>query len=155
MALMGLFRKKRLPENSVDRIVVYKSRRVMHVFTAGRNVRTFRIALGRQPVGPKRQEGDFRTPEGLYHIEAKNSNSRFHKNLGISYPDATDRARAAALGLSPGGDIKIHGLRNGRGYRGRLHRLRDWTAGCIAVTNAEMDELYDAVPIGIPIEIFP
>lgn len=146
---------KKIPENSIDKIVVYKSRRIMQVFTGNELVKVYRIALGKDPVGHKCQEGDFKTPEGLYHINDKNPNSQFYKNLGISYPNEKDIENAQALGQSSGGDIKIHGLRNGRGYRGKLHLLKDWTAGCIAVTNSEMQVLYDAVPVGTPIEIYP
>ena len=96
-----------------------------------------------------------RTPEGTYTIHDKNPRSAFYLNLGISYPNEEDEAYAQQLGCSAGGAIKIHGLRNGSGWKGRFHRLSDWTAGCIAVTNAEMEELYRAVPIGTPITIYP
>lgn len=139
----------------IDSIVVYKSKRTMLVFANGSCLKTYKIALGKTPVGDKEFEGDNKTPEGVYSINAKNPNSSFHKNLGISYPDSMHIAAAQQQGRSAGGDIKIHGLRNGAGWIGSLHRLRDWTAGCIAVTDSEIDELFAAVEIGAKIEIKP
>jgi murein L,D-transpeptidase YafK len=107
------------------------------------------------PVGPKRCQGDNRTPEGTYRISGRNRHSSYHRSLRISYPDEGDRKRARALGCSPGGDIMIHGLPNGRGAIGALHRMYDWTAGCIAVTNPEIEEIWAAVPDGTEIEIRP
>lgn len=106
-------------------------------------------------AGPKRQEGDERTPEGLYRIDWRNPNSVAHLSLHISYPDAEDRARAGAAGVAPGGSIMIHGLPNGWGFLGALHRRLDWTDGCIGVTNAEMREIWALVPDGTPIRIAP
>lgn len=111
--------------------------------------------MGRSPVGDKAAEGDKRTPEGDYFVNGKNPGSGYHKNLGISYPNAEDRANANARGLSTGGDIKIHGIRNGMGFIGKFHRMFDWTAGCIAVTDEEIDELYENVKVGTPITILP
>jgi len=105
-------------------------------------------------LAPKEREGDGRTPEGRYKIEAKYVN-QYHKALRISYPDAEDRKRAAKLGVSPGGSILIHGLPNGKGYIGAAHRLYDWTLGCIAVTDEEIDEIWNLVPVGTPVEIRP
>lgn len=139
----------------IDRIEIFKSRRSMLVYEQDRLVRKYRIALGKQPVGPKRFEGDLKTPEGSYLINGRNSQSKFYKNLGISYPDALDVAYAERHGKSAGGDIKIHGIRNGQGWKGRFHRLRDWTAGCIAVTNREMDELFAEVADGAVVNIHP
>ncbi|MBD3582430.1 L,D-transpeptidase family protein [Flavobacterium selenitireducens] len=148
--------EKPLPENSkIDLVVVVKSRRIMQVFENGNLRKTYRIALGKNPVGHKQFEGDFRTPEGCYEIDGRNPNSKFHKNLSISYPNVNDLETAQRSGKQPGGDIKIHGLRNGRGYRSKLHLLRDWTAGCIAVTNREIDELFTAVMDGAEIRIEP
>ena len=110
--------EKRLPKNArIDAIIVWKSKRRMQVFENGKLLKTYRIALGKNPVGHKAIEGDGRTPEGSYRIDARSANSKFRKNLGISYPNRTDSENAEALGKSPGGDIKIHGLRNGRAYR--------------------------------------
>jgi len=129
-------------------IVVSKSDRRMYLVHHGRVLKRFRVDLGRAPAGPKRIEGDGRTPEGTYVIDRRNPDSRFHLSLGISYPSEDDRALAAAMGRPPGGDIFIHG-RNGRG--GRL----DWTEGCIAVTDREMEEIYAMVRVGTPITIHP
>lgn len=123
----------------------------MELWVGNRLVKTYRISLGKNPVGHKQHQGDGKTPEGLYYINAKNPNSQFHLNLGISYPNNEDRRNSS----DPGGDIKIHGLKNGNGFIGKFHRLLDWTNGCIAVTNEEMEELYEAVPIGTAIEINP
>jgi murein L,D-transpeptidase YafK len=118
-------------------------------------VRSYRIALGHNPVGPKRRAGDHRTPEGRYMIDEHNPDSAFHRSLHVSYPSAADMARAHAAGYSPGGDVMIHGTRNGVGWLDRLRLARDWTDGCIAVSDAEMDELYRVVPDGTPIDIRP
>lgn len=145
---------KKLPEGTViDRLVVHKGKRSMEAYSNGTLVKTYTIALGFDPTGHKAFEGDGRTPEGTYTINARNANSAYHKNLGVSYPNAADRAYAKALGKEPGGDIKIHGLRNGRGAIGKFHRWKDWTHGCIAVTDAEIDELFAAVKDGAVIEI--
>jgi len=138
-----------------DRVVVWKSKRQLELYANGRLVKSYVVALGRNPVGPKLQEGDKRTPEGLYAVESHNPRSSFHKALKVSYPSPTDRVAAAKRGVAPGGDIMIHGLRNGLGFIGRLHRRLDWTAGCIAVTNPEIEEIYRAVPDGTPVEIHP
>jgi len=138
-----------------DRVVVSKSKRQLDLYANGKLLKSYVVSLGRNPVGPKRQEGDKRTPEGLYAIESHNPRSSFHKALRVSYPSAADRLAAAKRGVAPGGDIMIHGARNGLGFLGRLHRRVDWTAGCIAVTNPEIEEIYRVVPDGTPIEIRP
>ncbi len=159
--VIGLIVYYLYPEDSlpadvkVEKLVVCKSKRKLHVYSDGNIVKTYRISLGKQPVGPKQFEGDKKTPEGIYYINDKNPNSRYHKNLGVSYPDKKDIEYAGKHGKSPGGDIKIHGLRNGTGFMNKFHHLKDWTLGCIAVTNKEIDELYNAVPIGTVIEIQP
>ena len=117
-------------------MVVSKKRREMVLLRGESVLRTYRIALGREPVGPKRQEGDGRTPEGRYVIDRRNSKSKYHLSLHISYPDAADVARAREAGVDPGGDIMIHGLKDG------VQRDGDWTQGCIAVTDEEMDEIW-------------
>ncbi|HEY1338700.1 MAG TPA: L,D-transpeptidase family protein [Bryobacteraceae bacterium] len=139
----------RLSTRKVDRIVVNKGRREMLLLRGESVVRSYRIALGREPFGHKVQEGDGRTPEGSYLIDRRNPRSAYHLSLHISYPNEADRARAAALGIDPGGDIMIHGLSNGERKEG------DWTRGCIAVTNEEMDEIWELVEDGTPIEINP
>ena len=145
---------KKLPAGTViDKLVVHKSKHTMEAYANGVLVKTYTIALGFSPNGHKEFEGDGRTPEGTYTINARNPKSAYHKNLGVSYPNAADRTYAEAHGKSPGGDIKIHGLRNGRGYIGKFHRWKDWTHGCIAVTDAEIDELFTAVKDGAVIDI--
>lgn len=136
-----------------DLILVDKSDRTLSLVKDGAVFRTYRIALGAHPHGHKLQEGDERTPEGRYEIDGRNAGSRFFRSLHISYPNATDRNRAAESGVSPGGDIMIHGMKNGFGWLGRLHRLVDWTNGCIAVTDEEMRDIWSAVATGTAIEI--
>jgi len=146
-----------LPKGSVvDKLVVYKSKRRMHAYGNGQLLKTYTVALGKDPVGHKQYEGDNRTPEGTYIINDRNPNSGYHKNLGISYPNVADIANAEKLGKPAGSAIKIHGLRNGSAaYINKFHHLKDWTAGCIAVTNSEIDELYAAVKPNAVIEIYP
>jgi len=155
--ILSILRKEKpLAQNAIiDSIVVWKSRRIMQVYQGNKLLKTYAISLGKRPIGPKVQEGDLRTPEGIYAINGRNPQSRFYRNLGISYPNQSDSENAAKLGKPPGGDIKIHGLRNGRGYRGKLHLLKDWTAGCIAVTNRQMDEIYQTVTPNALITIYP
>jgi murein L,D-transpeptidase YafK len=138
-----------------DRIVIEKVQRRLTLYQGGVELRSYRVALGSQPLGAKTSEGDGRTPEGIYSIDRRNPGSRYHLALHVSYPNAQDRARAAALGVSPGGDVMIHGLRNGLGWLGPLHRARDWTRGCIALTDAEVDEIARAAPDGTAVEIRP
>ena len=143
------------PPTEVDSILIEKAARRLTLMHAGSPVRSFSVSLGAQPQGHKEREGDERTPEGRYAIDARNPNSSFHLSLRISYPDAQDRARAAKAGVDPGGLIMIHGLPNGLGWFGPLHRLFDWTDGCIAVTNAEMDQIWQSVALGTPVVIEP
>ena len=138
-----------------DLLVVHKSTRHMDVYSHGVVLRSYAIALGHSPVGPKRRQGDHRTPEGRYIIDRHNPYSTFHRSLHVSYPSSADSTRALAAGYPPGGEVMIHGMRNGSGWLGRLHLVYDWTDGCIAVTDAEIDELYRIVPDGTPIEIRP
>lgn len=145
-----------LPAGAVaDRVVVDKSERALRLVRGGRVLKTYRVSLGGAPVGHKQREGDERTPEGRYVLDWRNPNSAMHRSLHVSYPDPADVARARAAGVPPGGDIMVHGIRDGLGWVGKLHRLVDWTDGCIAVTNREMDEIWRAVPDGTPIEIRP
>lgn len=139
----------------IDRLEVHKSARLLYAFSKDQRVAVYPIALGKQPLGAKQFEGDMRTPEGSYLIDGKNPDSDFHLNLGISYPSKTDLARAASAKQAPGGAIKIHGLKNGWGFVGRFHRWMDWTNGCIALTNAEVEELYKHVNVGVKIKILP
>ncbi len=140
---------------TIDKILVEKSKRELHVFSNEELIKTYNISLGFNPLGHKEQEGDGKTPEGIYYIDGKNPNSAYNKNLGISYPNVQDKKHADSLGVSPGGLIKIHGIKNGFGVFGSIIQTRDWTAGCIAVTNDEIEELFNAVAIGTPIEIRP
>lgn len=130
-------------------IVVSKRNRAMALMSGGTTLRSYRIDLGFTPDGHKTRSGDGRTPEGQYFIDRRNPRSEYFLSLGVSYPNAADIARARALGVRPGGDIFIHG-----GPRPGIDRSgRDWTAGCIAVSNAEMEEIWSLVPTGIPITI--
>jgi murein L,D-transpeptidase YafK len=138
---------------AVDRIVIDKSERRMWAYANGQPIRTFDVALGRDPVGDKQKQGDNRTPEGVYPVTAHNPESAFHLSLRLGYPTDEQRAAAEAAGIDPGGDIMIHGLPNGLGHIGPAHLARDWTAGCIAVTNEEIEWLYEAVAVGTPVEI--
>jgi len=133
----------------VTRIEVHKGSRMMYLLHHDEILESYGIELGFAPAGDKQVEGDGRTPEGRYVIDRRNPESEFYLSIGISYPNAQDIAEAAALGLPPGGDIFIHGTT--RPFRGR----DDWTAGCIAVTNAEMREIYAMVRDGTVIDIFP
>lgn len=138
-----------------SRVVVEKAARRLTLEREGRALARYAVALGADPVGQKEREGDGRTPEGLYTIDFKHPRSRYHLALRISYPDAQAREKASRAGVSPGSDIMIHGIRNGFGWLGPLHRERDWTDGCIAVTNAEIREIWSRVPDGTPVEIRP
>ncbi len=138
-----------------ERLVIEKKERLLTAWANGEPVRTYRVSLGGNPVGPKRIQGDQKTPEGVYRVDGKNPHSRFYKNLGISYPNAVDRKRAAALGKSPGGDIKIHGLGPEFEHLGTDQWKYDWTLGCIAVTDDEIDELYRHTDVGAVVEIKP
>jgi len=140
---------------TVDRLEINKDARRLLVVANGEAVKSYRISLGRAAQGAKDREGDGRTPEGTYVIDYRKADSAYHRALHISYPDPGDRRHAYELGVSPGGAIMIHGLPNGFGWIGRFHRLYDWTQGCIAVTDEEMDELWRAVPPGTPVEIRP
>lgn len=142
------------PPLKADRLLVEKSRHLLTLFSGDdRVLRRYRVALGAGGLGPKRRQGDARVPEGRYVIDWRNPNSAYHLALHVSYPDAADAARAAVRGENPGGDIMIHGLPNGFGVVGAPHHRLDWTAGCIAVTDAEIEEIWQAVPDGTPIEI--
>ena len=145
-----------LPKGTaIDRIVAEKSARRLSIFREGKQLKTYRVALGRNPIGPKQQEGDMKTPEGIYQIDYRNPHSDYHLALHVSYPSAEDISRAAERGVQPGFDIMIHGLPNGRGWIGAFHRRSDWTAGCIALTDAEIEELWRVTPDGTTIEIRP
>ncbi|CAH1668079.1 L,D-transpeptidase-like protein [Hyphomicrobiales bacterium] len=142
-------------DEQVSRVVVDKAARRLTLERDGRVLARYAIALGSDPVGQKQREGDGRTPEGVYFVDFKHPRSRYHLALRISYPDAQAQDAARRAGVSPGSDIMIHGIRNGLGWLNSLHRGRDWTDGCIAVTNAEIREIWARVPQGTPVEIRP
>ena len=142
-------------QHVVDMVVVIKHERALQLLSHGQAVKTYKVALGGEPVGPKQKQGDHRTPEGIYELDSRNAHSQFYKSIHISYPNQQDKTRAAAAHVSAGGDVFIHGLPNGYGAIGSAHRLRDWTDGCIAVTDSEMDEIWSLVKNGTPIEIKP
>jgi murein L,D-transpeptidase YafK len=144
-----------LKEEPADRIVIEKAARKIMLYRGPKVIRTYRIALGSHPTGKKQCQGDKRTPEGRYLIDGRNKSSRYHRSLHISYPSAVDRDHAKRLGCNPGGDIMIHGLANGYGWVGKLHTAYDWTLGCIAVTNQEIEEIWSLVPNGTPAVINP
>ena len=144
-----------LKKVTADRILVNKSDRRLHVIADGRVIRTYRISLGSQPVGDKIQRGDNKTPVGRYIVDWRNPDSRYHRAFHISYPNAADREDARRRGVDPGGMIMIHGLpdtadSDGDGYVGL-----DWTDGCIAMRNEEIDQLWELIPVGTPVEILP
>ena len=141
--------------SNVDRLMVYKRERKLVLLSQGKQVRSYKVALGGEPVGPKSRQGDHRTPEGIYTLDSRNPNSHFYKSFHISYPNAQDIASAKKLGVSPGGDIMLHGLPKEYAWVGKTHTLHDWTDGCVAVTNEEMDEIWKLVRVGTPIEIKP
>lgn len=138
-----------------DFIRVDKSQRRLELLRGGAVIRSYRVSFGANPRGHKQQEGDERTPEGRYLIDARNARSRFHKSLHISYPGAQDRAAARRRGVPPGGDIMIHGMPNGWGWAWLFLKPFNWTDGCIAVNDREMEEIWRAVPVGTPIAIKP
>ena len=156
VVIYNSYPEKKLPANAeIDYILVKKSDRQLLAYSKQKLLKTYQISLGDSPIGHKEYEGDEKTPEGVYTINAKNPNSGYHKNLGVSYPNTKDLEKAKLLGKDPGGDIKIHGIRNHIGFIGKFQRLFDWTNGCMALTNAEVDELYYAVKIGTKIDIRP
>lgn len=143
------------PDAVADRIQIRKAARELTLYRGGLVLKTYGVALGSNPDGHKEVEGDGRTPEGRYAISGRNPLSKYHLALRISYPSATDRTRAAKRGKSAGGDIMIHGLPNGYGFIGATHRLRDWTIGCVAVTDEEIEEIWRVVPDGCVVDIEP
>jgi len=144
-----------LASQPVERIVVYKSEHKLVVLAQGRVYRTYRIALGKSPHGAKLCQGDNRTPEGAYFVTQRMAESHYYLALHLSYPNPDDVVRAADSGCEPGGDIEIHGLTEGFGWVGERHLEHDWTNGCIAVTNREINELYHMVAVGTRVEIYP
>ncbi|MFO0751921.1 MAG: L,D-transpeptidase family protein [Thermodesulfovibrionales bacterium] len=138
-----------------DKILIEKKARRLTLIAKGRALKTYKIALGGNPNGPKERQGDNKTPEGTYIIDSRNRNSAYHLSLHISYPNEKDEKRAKELGVSPGGDIMIHGIKNGFTWVGDLHTNVDWTKGCIAVTDQEIEEIEKVAPNGTLVEIMP
>lgn len=142
-------------KGTADKILVEKQARRLTLMSKGEVLKTYRIALGGNPIGPKERQGDNKTPEGIYSIDARNKDSRYHLSLHVSYPNERDRKRARELGVSPGGDIMIHGIKNGFSWVGDAHAGVDWTQGCIAVTDEEIEEIGTLAPNGTTVEIRP
>ncbi len=143
------------PSARADRVVVLKHEHLMMLMKDGQVLKTYRVALGRGGIGPKERAGDNKVPEGVYRIVGRNAQSAFHLALRVGYPTPQQVQDARLRGVKPGGDVMIHGIRNGLGWVGPLQRYADWTKGCIAVTDREMDEVWRAVPDGTPVEIKP
>ncbi len=154
-ALEKKFLDYALRKGTVDRILIEKGARRLTLISQGEPLKTYKIALGGNPVGPKERQGDNKTPEGTYFIEGRNRDSKYHLSLRISYPNEKDRARAKELGAPPGGDIMIHGIKNGLSWVGDSHAGIDWTKGCIAVSDEEIEEIDRLVPTGTIVEIRP
>lgn len=145
-----------LPQGAqVNKILVLKSKRELVALSGSQVLKIYKVALGKVPVGAKQFEGDNKTPEGIYYIYDKNPGSKYHKNLGVSYPNIRDIANAKKAGKPHGGNIKIHGLPDNMAFAGRLQSMMDWTAGCIAMNNDDIDELYAHTAPGTDIEIRP
>jgi murein L,D-transpeptidase YafK len=142
-------------EPSVDLVRISKSEHKLQVISGGRVIHQFQIALGRNPKGPKTREGDGKTPEGRYTLDYKKTDSAFYKAIHVSYPNANDIAKAHAHNVAPGGQIMIHGQKNGFGLLSFITQHFDWTKGCIAVTNSDMDILWPLVKVGTAVEILP
>jgi murein L,D-transpeptidase YafK len=142
-------------DTGVDLVVVYKHDRRLVLLSQGKELRSYKVALGGEPNGPKTRQGDHRTPEGLYVLDSRNDHSHFYKAFHISYPNSKQVAAARKLGVNPGGDIMLHALPKGYAFLGKAQALHDWTDGCIAVSNEEMDEIWKLVRVGTPIEIKP
>jgi len=138
-----------------DLVVVRKAARRLELFRGNELLKTYTVSLGRHPIGTKTQQGDGRTPEGEYRLDYRNPGSSFHKALHISYPEPADIESARSRGVDPGGLVMVHGTKNGLGWLGRLYRAIDWTDGCVAVTNGEIDEIWRVVPDGTKIILKP
>jgi len=156
--LLGALSAESVPLGSnakADRLIVVKHERTLTLMSGSTVLKSYKVSLGSEPVGPKQRQGDHKTPEGSYSLDRRNPRSRFYRSLHISYPTPEQRTEFSKTKTDPGGDIMIHGLPNGFGWLGSLHRTLDWTDGCIAVTDQEMDEIWRAVDDGTPIEIRP
>ena len=148
--------KQPLPvKTAVDKVLIEKGKRRLTLLNNNTPVKSYEISLGMKPTGKKLEKGDDRTPEGVYTIDRKNLKSSYHRALHISYPNTEDKAQSKARGVSPGGDIMIHGLPNGEESYEFYQTKRDWTSGCIAVNNVEIEEIFKLVPNGTSVEILP
>ncbi len=154
-ALEKKFLDYAIQKGSVDKILIEKNARRLMLISKGEVLKTYKIALGGNPIGPKERQGDNKTPEGTYVIDSRNRDSRYHLSLHISYPNERDKKRAKELGVSPGGNIMIHGIKNGFSWVGDSHTEVDWTKGCIAVTDEEIEEIDKLAPNGTIVEIRP
>jgi tetratricopeptide (TPR) repeat protein len=144
-----------IQKGPADKILIEKKERRLTLISKGKVLKTYKIALGGNPIGPKERQGDNKTPEGTYVIDSRNKDSRYYLSLHISYPNEKDKKRANELGVSPGGDIMIHGIKNGFSWVGDFHTEVDWTKGCIAVTDEEIEEIDKLAPNGTIVEIRP
>jgi outer membrane protein assembly factor BamD (BamD/ComL family) len=144
-----------IQKGSVDKILIEKQARRLSLISKGEVLKTYKIALGGNPVGPKERQGDNKTPEGTYCIISRNRDSQYHRSLHISYPNEIDKKRARELGVSPGGNIMIHGIKYGFSWVGDHQAEVDWTKGCIAVTDEEIEEIDKLAPNGTIVEIRP
>ncbi len=142
-------------KGKIDLVIVNKSAASLSLMIKGEEVRRYRIAMGDRPIGHKQQEGDQRTPEGRYILDYKKPDSAYYRAIHISYPNEEDKLRAEALGINPGGQIMIHGQNPNSSLTPDEAQLLNWTDGCIALKNEEIDELWRFVDIGTPIEIWP
>jgi murein L,D-transpeptidase YafK len=138
-----------------DKVLVVKSESKLYLMKKGKVLSVFKAAFGANPAGHKQQEGDERTPEGDYILDYKKSDSAFYKAIHVSYPNIGDKKRSKEAGVNPGGLIMIHGQKNGFGWFAWITQNFNWTDGCIAVSNSAMDEIWEAVSVGTPIEIRP
>jgi len=138
-----------------DIVTVYKSERILFLMREGEVLAKFNVTFGAEPIGHKQQQGDEKTPEGPYILDYKNANSAFYKSIHVSYPNAKDRSRARKLGVDPGGDIMIHGQTNDWGWAAPISRFFNWTDGCIALSDKDMQQVWESVDSGTPIEIHP
>lgn len=156
-ATVYYFYKDKEIENDIkiDKIVVYKSNRSLLAYSNGVLIKTFKISIGKNSIGKKEIKDDYKTPEGKYFITTKGPHQLYHKYLYVSYPNKSDILNAKKLKKDVGGQILIHGLHKKYALTGKFHRFWDWTKGCMALTNNEIDDLYDAVNIKTPIEIYP
>lgn len=150
-----LFSSFSFAQEKADFVLVEKSKHLLTLYKNQKIIGSYHVMFGGQPVGHKEQEGDNKTPEGRYVLDAKNAQSSYYKSIRISYPNAEDIANAKAKGVSPGGAIMIHGQKNGFGWAAAVTQQTNWTLGCIALTNEDMDVIWARVSVPVPIEIKP